>query len=157
ETGVPAAAVAAAGKRLRAARSRAILFGRGIVEHPQAASLLQAIENLGWASGAIGAAESSVLYLGPHNNSQGALGTGLEPDLLPGLQPVSDAAARGALGNAWGATPPAEAGLAAPEILAAAAAGRIRALWIVSDEWLRSAPDRARAEQALDRCELVIV
>jgi predicted molibdopterin-dependent oxidoreductase YjgC len=33
----------------------------------------------------------------------------------------------------------------------------VRALWIVSDEWLASAPDRALAERALERCELVIV
>ena len=35
--------------------------------------------------------------------------------------------------------------------------GRIRALWIVADHWLRNAPDRALAEKALERCDLVIV
>jgi predicted molibdopterin-dependent oxidoreductase YjgC len=44
-----------------------------------------------------------------------------------------------------------------PEILVAAAEGRVKALWITSDEWLRSAPDRALAERALERAELVIV
>ena len=47
--------------------------------------------------------------------------------------------------------------MSAPEILAAAAEGRIKALWIVSDHWLRSAPDRALAEKALEQAELVIV
>jgi predicted molibdopterin-dependent oxidoreductase YjgC len=33
----------------------------------------------------------------------------------------------------------------------------VKALWIVGDEWVRSAPDRALVEQALARAELVIV
>src|SRR5206468_3004131 len=57
----------------------------------------------------------------------------------------------------WGRSLPASPGTTAPEILAAAAEGRIRALWIASDHWLRSAPDRALAEKALERAELVIV
>jgi predicted molibdopterin-dependent oxidoreductase YjgC len=47
--------------------------------------------------------------------------------------------------------------MTAPEILRAAADGKIKALWILSDEWLRSAPDRALAERALEKVELVIV
>ena len=54
ETGVSGAAVAAAAKRMRDAERKALLFGRGVLEHAQAAGLLQAIENLAWALGAIG-------------------------------------------------------------------------------------------------------
>jgi predicted molibdopterin-dependent oxidoreductase YjgC len=138
-TGVPAAAIRAAAQRLRAAERKAVLFGRAYTEYPEAPALLQAIENLGWLSGAITAERSSVMFVGPQNNSQGALDMGLTPDCAPGYQPTS------------------ERGMAAPEILRAAAAGTIRALWIVSDHWLRSAPDRALVEKALERCELVIV
>src|SRR5439155_3247344 len=52
-TGLPAEAIRAAAKRLRDAGRKAILFGRAIAEHPQAAALLEAIEALGWASGAL--------------------------------------------------------------------------------------------------------
>src|SRR5207247_3014576 len=98
----------------------------------QAPALLQAIEALGWAGGALTAARSSVLYLGPQNGSEGALAMGLAPDLLPGWTPLADAGAREAMGRAIGVTLPAADGLSAPEILAAAAEGRIRALWIRS-------------------------
>ena len=156
-TGVPAAEIVAAAQRLRERPSRALLFGRGVMEHPDAPALLQAIENLGWLTGAITAEHSSVLYLGPHSNSQGALDAGLAPDVLPGWAAAGDAAARATLERAWSATLPSAAGLAAPAILEAAAAGKIRALWIASDHWLRSAPDRALAERALANAELVIV
>ncbi len=156
-TGVPAAAVRAAAKRLREAGRKAVLFGRAVAEHPQAPALLQAIENLGWISGALTSEGSSVMYLGPQNDTQGALDMGLTPDCLPGYARTSDAAARVPFEQAWGATLDLGPGMSAPEILAAAADGRIKALWIVGDHWLRSAPDRELAERALARAELVIV
>jgi NADH-quinone oxidoreductase chain G len=157
ESSVAAEAIRGAAARLRAAQRPAILFGRGIAEHPQARALLQAVENLGWVTGSINGERSRVLYMGPHHNSQGALDMGLTPDLLPGYVPVADAAARKPFEQQWGKSLPATPGMTAPEILAAAADGRIKALWIASDHWLRSAPDRALAEQALARAELVIV
>jgi len=157
ETGVPAAAVAAAAKRLRSAGSKAVLFGRAVAEHPQAALLLQAIENLGWASGAITAERSSVMYAGPQHDSQGALDMGLVPDHLPGYVPVGDAAGREAFEKSWGRTLDREPGRSALEILEAAAAGRVKALWIAGDHLLQSAPDRALVEKALATAELVIV
>ncbi len=156
-TGVPAAAIEAAARRLRQAPSRAILVGRAYTEHPQAGALLEAVERLGWATGAITAERSCVLWAGPHAGSQGALDMGLVPDCLPGYLPVRDAAARARLEQQWRATLNPAPGLSAPEILAAVAAGRIRALWIAGDEWVRSAPDRALVEEALARAELVIV
>ena len=157
ESGVPADAIRAAAERMRAAQRKAIVFGRGIAEHPQANALLQAVENLAWLTAAVTSERSHVMYLGPHHNSQGALDMGLGPDVLPGYVPVSEAAGRKPFEQQWGRSLNAEPGMTAPEILAAAADGRIKALWIAGDHWLRSAPDRALAERALERAELVIV
>jgi len=156
ETGVSHAAIAAAARRMREAGRKALLFGRGVLEHPQAADLLQAIENLGWSLGAIGAERSSVMAFGAHHDSAGAIEMGLAPDLLPGGVAATDAAGRAAFEKPFGRVPQG-GGLAARDILAAAAAGKVRALWIASDDLLASAADRALAEQALERCELVIV
>ncbi len=156
-TGVPAAAVTAAARRLRESQRGAILFGRALAEHPEAPALLQAVENLGWMTGLLSARRARVMYLGPNSNSQGALDMGLTPDRLPGYLAPDDPAATEAFARQWQCTLPTAPGLSAPEILRAAAAGSVKALWIVSDEWLSSAPDRALAEQALARAELVIV
>ena len=157
QTGVPAAAVRAAAKRLCDAPRKAVLFGRAFTEHGHAAALIQAVENLGWASGALTAERSSVMFIGPQQNSQGALDMGLTPDRLPGYVDPADASARKPFEQSWGSALPAMAGLSAPEVLAAAAEGRVKALWIVGDEWLASAPDRSLAERAMEKCELVIV
>ena len=153
-TGLPAAALATAVQRLRDAPSRAIVFGRAVVEHPQAALLLRMIGWLGRLTGAITDERSSVLYVGPHSGTQGGLDMGLTPDCLPGYVRVGAGAT---LEKQWGVKLPVAPGMTAPEILAAAAEGRIKALWIASDEWVRSAPDRVLVERALERAELVIV
>jgi predicted molibdopterin-dependent oxidoreductase YjgC len=156
-TGLSFDVVQSAGERLRKAERKAIVFGRGIAEHPEAAALLRAIETLGWASGALTAEASQVMYVGSQNDSQGALDMGLTPDRLPGYLAAGDPSARGVFEPSWGATLPAGPGLAAPEILKAAAEGRIKALWVTSDHWLRSAPDRALVDAALGKLELLIV
>ena len=156
ETGVSSATFAAAARRMREAARKALLFGRGVLEHPQAAALVQAIENLAWALGAISAERSSVMAFGAHHDSAGAIEMGLAPDLLPGGIAAGDAASRAAYEKPFGRLP-AGAGAATRDVLAAAAAGKVRALWIASDDLLASFPDRALAEQALERCELVIV
>jgi NADH-quinone oxidoreductase subunit G len=156
-TGVSAEALRAAAKRLREAERKAVLFGRAWTEHPEAPALLQAVENLAWASGAFTAARSSVMYMGPQHNSQGALDMGLSPDVLPGYVPVGDAARRANFERQWGGALPATPGMTAADICRAAAEGKIKALWIVGDNWLRSAADRALAEKALATCDLVIV
>ncbi len=157
ETGVSAAAIASAAQRLRTAERKAILFGRAVAEHPQAPALLQAIENLAWLTGALAAEESSVMYTGPQSNAQGALDMGLAPDCLPGYVPVGDAEARASFEKSWGRALDGEPGKSAPEVLDAIAGGHIRAVWIVGDHWLASAPDRAKVEAALAKLEFVVV
>ncbi|HEY3217156.1 MAG TPA: NADH-quinone oxidoreductase subunit NuoG [Candidatus Eisenbacteria bacterium] len=156
-TGLSMASIADAARRLREAERKAVLFGRALTEHPEALALLHAVENLAWLCGALSAERSAVMYVGPQNDTQGALDMGLLPDCLPGYVAVEDAQGRRAFEQQWGGPLPSVPGKTAPEILEAAAAGEIKALWIVSDNWLRSAPDRRLAEQALGEAELVIV
>ena len=156
-SGVPEEEIRAAVKRLREAPTKAIVFGRAVMEHPSAPALLQAIETLGWATGAITAERASVMAIGPHAGSQGALDMGLTPDRLPGYVAIDDAEGRRPFEQQWAVTLPKDKGMTAPEILRAAADGKVRALWIASDEWIRSAPDRALVEAALAKVELVIV
>src|SRR5262249_56749214 len=112
ETSVGWTAISAAARRMREAGRKGLLFGRGVLEHAQARELLQAIENLAWAVGAITGERSSVMAFGAHHDSAGALELGLAPDLLPGGLAASDPAARGAYEKPWGRVP-ATAGLAA--------------------------------------------
>jgi NADH-quinone oxidoreductase subunit G len=70
---------------------------------------------------------AKLICLSDYANSRGAADMGLFPDLLPGYQPVTDAAQfRGEWGNI-----PTEKGLSLPEMMDAAAAGKLKALYVI--------------------------
>ncbi len=75
--------------------------------------------------------ETRYIALGDYSNSRGAADMGLLPDRLPGYAPVGDASARQNFGKLWGADLPGQAGLTAAQMLDAAIEGRLKALYVV--------------------------
>src|SRR6267378_301200 len=71
------------------------------------------------------------MVLGDYANSRGAADMGVLPDRLPGYAHVDNAAAREALEKLWGSVIPSKAGLTAPQIVEAAQAGKLKALYVV--------------------------
>ena len=70
---------------------------------------------------------AKLICLGDYANSRGAAEMGLYPDLLPGYQPASG---NSKFREEWG-TLPAEPGLTLPEMVEAARAGKLKALYVV--------------------------
>jgi NADH-quinone oxidoreductase subunit G len=68
-----------------------------------------------------------LISLGDYANSRGAADIGLYPDLLPGYQPMS---ANSNFQQEWG-TLPTDTGLTLPEMVEAAKAGKLKALYVV--------------------------
>jgi NADH-quinone oxidoreductase subunit G len=71
------------------------------------------------------------MALGDYANSRGAADMGVLPDRLPGYAYVDDARAREAFEKLWGSTIPSKVGLAAPQMVEAAQAGKLKALYVV--------------------------
>ncbi|MGB9074873.1 MAG: NADH-quinone oxidoreductase subunit NuoG [Terriglobales bacterium] len=103
--------------KIRAEQNMVIVFGselRGADVH----------KLVNFASALTGA---TLICLADYANSRGAADMGLYPDLLAGYQPVTDA---GKFGQEWGPLP-AQAGLSLPEMVDAAKAGKLKALYVV--------------------------
>jgi NADH-quinone oxidoreductase subunit G len=122
--------VVLAGERL--ARSRGAL--------PAAAALAQ---GLGAAFG----------WVPRRNGARGAVDAGLVPGLLPGGRRLEDP---GAVAESWHRLP-AAAGLDTRGMLEAAAAGDLRALYLIGVDPIRDFEDPALARAALERVDTVIV
>ncbi len=75
--------------------------------------------------------QTRYMALGDYANSRGASDMGLLPNMLPGYAPLSAAAAREKFGKLWGAEISDKPGLDARGMLAAAASGALRALYVV--------------------------
>ena len=145
--GVPAADVTRARDLLAGAGSVVMVLGRpSLAESPafasQAASLLAAARP-----------DARFLPALRRGNVLGALDMGLAPGILPGR--VGLDAGRDWYTAAWGGVP-AERGLDAAGILAAAAEGRIHALVLLGADPIADFPDRRLAEQALAGVGLIV-
>jgi NADH-quinone oxidoreductase subunit G len=103
-------------EKLRAEQKLVIIFGSEIRGRD--------VEKLvAFASTLAGA---KLICLGDYANSRGASEMGLYPDLLPGYEPLSDSSK---FREEWGALP-AEKGLSLPEMMDAAVAGKLKALYV---------------------------
>jgi len=141
----------------RIAADRPVLFfhGLGLTEHVQGTDTVMCLANLALLTGNLGVPGAGVNPLRGQNNVQGAAHMGCEPKRLTGYVRLDDARAR--FEDAWQATLPTAAGLDLMEMIDAADAGRLRALWAIGYDVLLTNPDAERTRRALGKLELVVV
>ena len=75
--------------------------------------------------------QARYMALGDYANSRGAADMGLLPDRLPGYAYLDNKAAAEIMERHWGAKPPTKPGLTAPQMVEAAQAGNLKALYVV--------------------------
>jgi NADH-quinone oxidoreductase subunit G len=99
--------------------------------------------------------QTRYIALGDYANSRGASDMGLLPNMLPGYAGVGDAKARDTFGKLWGAKLPEKPGLDARGMLAAAANGKLRALYVVGANPVKTFG--VSAQGRLGKLDLLIV
>jgi predicted molibdopterin-dependent oxidoreductase YjgC len=137
--------------------SSAVCYASGVTQHAGGADAVRALANLALLTGQIGKRASGIVPLAGQNNTLGAADMGCLPHLLPGYRSVEDDAARRALGQVWGAEPPACRGKGLVEMVEAIERGEIRALYVMGSNPARSVPGTDRVEAALKQLELLVV
>ncbi|SJN26371.1 NADH-quinone oxidoreductase subunit G [Luteococcus japonicus] len=116
----------------------------------QSAGTLSAVAELADSTGA------RLAWIPRRAGDLGAIEAGCLPNLLPGGRPVEDATARVDLQAAWGVDRlPSQIGLSADEMLAATAAGQLKAL-VVSGVQLADFADPAAARAAVESAGFVV-
>jgi len=122
---------------LEAEKDVVVLFGAGI----QGAAIRDLISLTARFGG-----KTKFMALGDYSNSRGAADMGILPDRLPGYAALADAAERARFGKLWGGEVPAAAGLTARAMMEAAVAGKLKALYVVGANPLKTydvaQPDR---------------
>jgi formate dehydrogenase alpha subunit len=156
-TGVPAPDIRHAARILWEHRPGALLFAMGVTQHTCGTDNAFACTNLQLLLGNLGVAGGGINPLRGQNNVQGSCDMGALPDVLPGYQPVADAAARSRFAASWGGPVPERPGLTVTEILDGALDGRIRALWILGENAAMTDPDLAHVRRCLEACQFLVV
>lgn len=149
--GVPREAVERLAQYLSAVAPVLFAVGRLSWDGPEPERTLAAVQTLRAVCG------GDLWLLRGKGNAVGALLAGLAPDTLPGLVPVDDPEARERVRGVWGFEPSREAGLAAPAMLEAAAAGQLRVLYVAGADPARDFPDGSLWQRARAGLELLVV
>ena len=123
-----------------------ILVGERMAASPGA---LSAVASLAATTGA------RLAWVPRRAGDRGAVESGCLPNLLPGGRPVADAGARVDAGTVWGTTVPSAPGRDGDAIIAAAAAGELKAL-VVGGVELADLSDPAAAARAVQSAEFVV-
>lgn len=153
--GVPAAQIRAAA-RLYAGSAPAMSFhGLGLTEHTQGTEGVMCLVNLALLCGHLGRPGSGINPLRGQNNVQGAAHMGCDRGTLTGA--VALEAGRERFEALWRAPLPSSRGLHLLEMIDAAAAGRLKALYVIGFDIALSLANHAHTRRALAGLELLIV
>ena len=142
--------------RLYATNKPAICFhGLGVTEHTQGTEGVMCLVNLALLTGNVGKPGTGINPLRGQNNVQGAAHMGCDPGILTGSVSLNDA--RLMFHNIWHAQVPEMHGLNLLEMMDAAEAGKLKALWAIGYDVALTNANFAATERALRAVDFVIV
>jgi len=142
--------------RMYAKQSPSICFhGLGLTEHTQGTENVIALVNLALLTGNIGKEGTGINPLRGQNNVQGSAAMGCDPSVYTGMASVKKERKR--FEELWNTPLPAGRGLNLPEMLDAAQAGNLKAMWITGYDVFFTMPDANRTEEAFNKIDFVIV
>jgi len=134
-----------------------IIYSMGITQHSHGVDNIFTLANLAMMTGNMGKPSSGINPLRGQNNVQGSCDMGALPNLLPAYQAVNNPELRGKFEKAWGGTLPDRPGLTVVEIMNAAQAREVRAMYIMGENPAVSDPDISHVIEALKSLDFLVV
>lgn len=156
-TGVPAEIIREVARGYAQAQAATILYTMGLTQHVSGTANVLAVANLALLTGQIGREGTGVNPLRGQNNVQGACDMGALPNVYTSYQSVTDEVVRAKFESAWGVALPAKPGLTVGEMFAAAAQGKIKAMYIVGENPVLTDPDANHVVHALENLDFLVV
>ncbi|MFQ5971336.1 MAG: formate dehydrogenase subunit alpha [Alphaproteobacteria bacterium] len=156
--GVDAATIREVARTYAKAERSIIFWGMGIAQHVHGTDNARCLISLALMTGHVGRPGTGLHPLRGQNNVQGASDSGLIPMVYPGYQSVASQSVRDFFARLWGVDGlDPEPGLTVVEIMNAARAGAIRAMYIMGENPAMSDPDQRHAREALASLEHLVV
>jgi formate dehydrogenase alpha subunit len=169
-TGVPVEHLQKAAAILSQNRPMAVIWAMGITQHTTGVLNVLSLGNLQMLLGNMGVPGGGVNPLRGQNNVQGACDMGALPNVFPGYQPVTDPDVSAKFGRAWAlesqsgpstgsSVPdiPRRPGLTVMEMIEAAGAGRLQALFVQGEDPAMTDPDSNHVRKCLEASPFVIL
>jgi predicted molibdopterin-dependent oxidoreductase YjgC len=154
--GVPREQLEQLGELVSKAQRLVVLYGNGVTQQASGSEAVKALANLLLLTGNFGKEGAGTIPLHPTNNTQGAFDVGFAPGFLPGFVRFDDRDARAQLNKLFAGRIPKKTGLTLGEMMQATG-DQIKALYVVGENLLWSAPNTVAAKAALERLEFLVV
>ncbi len=141
------------------AKAAFIGWTMGVNHSTKGTETVNAINNLALMTGNIGRPGASPFSITGQCNAMGTREAGFASS-LPGYRKFENASDREELAGLWGVSPqriPASRGLAYPDIVEAAVAKKIRALWVIATNPIVSFPNHDLLKQGLETLDFLVV
>lgn len=141
------------------AERASIVYAMGITQHTSGTDQVRALANLAMLTGHIGRPGTGVNPLRGQNNVQGACDLACLPNCLPGYQQLTDRGTLDRFCDYWETERelPAEAGLTLVEMMDAAVAGDLKALYVMGENPVLADPDTDHVIEALEKLDFLVV
>lgn len=156
-TGVPRDELIRAARLYGSSRKAGLFYTMGITQHICGTDNVTAIANLVTLTGNIGRKSTGVNPLRGQNNVQGASDAACLPNVYPGYQKVDLPDVKEKFEKAWGVSLSAKAGMTVTEMLNAAIAGDLKALYIMGENPVVTDPNSHHTIEALRKVEFLVV
>jgi formate dehydrogenase alpha subunit len=155
---VPAEKIREAARLLHEHKPAAVFWAMGITQHITGTRNVMTLANLQMLLGNLGVPGGGVNPLRGQNNVQGACDLGALVNVYPGYQKVADTAVRAKFEAGWGVQRlPESPGLTVVELMQAAEAGDVRALYVMAEDPMTSDPDLNHVRRALETVDFLVV
>jgi len=156
-TGVHAEDIKRIAEAYACSESSAIVYAMGITQHVTGVDNVKSLANLAMLCGQIGRESTGVNPLRGQNNVQGACDMGGLPNVYPGYQVVTDEQNAEKFAKAWNTKLSTKIGLTLTEMLKAAVAGEVKAMFILGENPMVSDADIQHVEEALKSLDFLVV
>jgi formate dehydrogenase alpha subunit len=133
------------------------IYTLGITEHTTGTENVMSVANLAMITGNVGIESGGVNPLRGQNNVQGACDMGVLPNVYHGYQRVDDDAVRAKFEKAWGVGLSPDVGLTVTDQIIQAREGKIKALYIIGEDPMRSDPNINHVRQGLEALDFLVV
>lgn len=155
--GIEASTLREVARAYATARAAIIFWGMGISQHIHGTDNARCLIALALLTGQVGRPGTGLHPLRGQNNVQGASDAGLIPMLYPDYQPVENTLNHDKFSEFWQSDLDPRKGLTVVEIMDAAHAGKIKAMYIMGENPAMSDPDLHHARQAMAKLKHLVV
>jgi formate dehydrogenase alpha subunit len=156
-TGVPKDTIIKAARMYGSGDKAGIYYTMGITQHSHGTDNVFSIANLALLTGNLGKDGGGVNPLRGQNNVQGATDMGCIPNNYPGYQNVGLPENKKKFEELWQAKLSGKEGMTAPDMLAAAEKGALKAMYIMGENPVMSDPDMTHTVKALKALDFLVV